>query len=132
KDHGYPYAEVHLTNEPLEERRERVVLRADPGLLAHFGDIQVNGEASVGDDIIRRELSFKPGDEFSRNKMSTSQQKLYGMALFQYVNVESLEDKTQPTPEVRIRITVGESKHRKLNFGVGYGSEEHARVRARW
>jgi outer membrane protein assembly complex protein YaeT len=132
KDHGYPYAEVRLSNEPLEGRRERVTLRADPGTLAHFGPIQVNGQASVGDDVIRRELAFKPGDEFSKAKMTSSQQELYGMELFQFVNVESLEDKTQQPPEVPIRITVGESKHRKINFGVGYGSEEHARVRLRW
>jgi outer membrane protein assembly complex protein YaeT len=132
KDHGYPFVDVKLTNEPLEARRERVVLRAEPGVLAHFGGVQVNGAASVGDQIVLRELHFKPGEEYSRAKMTESQQKLYGMQLFQYVNVESLEDKTQPTPEVPVRITVGESKHRKLNFGLGYGSEEHARVRARW
>jgi outer membrane protein insertion porin family/translocation and assembly module TamA len=132
KDHGYPYAEVKLSNEPLEGRRERVVLRAEPGMLSHFGEIQVNGQASVGDDVIRRELKFKPGDEFSKDKMSSSQQALYGMELFQFVNVESLQDNTQQSPEVPVRITVGESKHRKINFGVGYGSEEHARARVRW
>src|SRR6185369_4848667 len=99
---------------------------------AHFGPIQVNGQASVGDDVIRRELSFQPGDEFSKAKMTTSQQQLYGMELFQFVNVESLEDKTQQTAEVPVRITVGESKHRKINFGLGYGSEEHLRARVRW
>ena len=132
KDHGYPYVQVRLTNQPLEMRRERVVLRAEPGTLAHFGEVQVNGQASVGDDVIRRELTFKPGDEFSRAKMTSAQQKLYGMELFQFVNVESLEDKAQQLPEVPIRITVGEAKHRKINFGLGYGSEEHVRARVRW
>jgi outer membrane protein insertion porin family/translocation and assembly module TamA len=132
RDHGYPYAEVRLTNEPVEMRRERVVLHADPGMLAHFGDIQVNGEASVGDEVIRREMTFKPGDEYSRQKMTATQQKLYGMELFQFVNVESLEDKAEPATDVPIRVTVGESKHRKVNFGVGYGSEEKARARIRW
>jgi outer membrane protein insertion porin family len=132
KDHGYPYADVRLTNEPLEGRRERVVLKADPGMPARFGDVQVNGQASVGDEVIRRELNFKTGDEYSRTKMTESQQKLYGMELFQFVNVESLEDKTQQTADVPVRITVGESKHRKFTFGAGYGSEEHARVHLRW
>jgi outer membrane protein insertion porin family/translocation and assembly module TamA len=132
RDHGYPYAEVRLTNEPVEARRERVVLHAEPGLLSRFGDIQVNGAASVGDDVVHREMTFKPGDEYSRAKMTASQQKLYGMELFQFVNVESLEDKSQPSDEVPVRVTVGESKHRKVNFGVGYGSEEKARARIRW
>ena len=35
-------------------------------------------------------------------------------------------------PEVPVRVTVGEGKHRKMTFGAGYGSEEQARARVRW
>ena len=31
-----------------------------------------------------------------------------------------------------VRITVAEGKHRKVNLGIGYGSEEQARARIRW
>ncbi len=132
RDNGYPYAEVRLINEPVEMRRERVILRATPGTLAHFGEVEVNGQASVGDNVIRRQLTFNPGDEFSQQKMKETQQQLYRMELFQFVNVESLEDKVQQSPELPVRITVAEGKHRKLNFGLGYGSEEHVRARIRW
>jgi outer membrane protein assembly factor BamA len=33
---------------------------------------------------------------------------------------------------VPTRVTVAEGKHRRVNFGVGYGTEEKARVDARW
>lgn len=132
RNHGYPYADVKLANETVGPKQQRVVLTAMPGTLAHFGMVELNGQASVGDDIILRQLTFKAGDVYSRDEMRNSQRKLYGMELFQFVNVESVEDREKMTEEVPVRITVGESKHRKVDFGVGYGSEERARVRARW
>jgi outer membrane protein assembly factor BamA len=95
RNHGYPYAEVRLRNEPVEDRRERVVLQAQPGTLAHFGPIEVNGAASVGENVLLRQLTFDPGDTYSREKMRESQRKLSGMELFQFVNVESLEDEAE-------------------------------------
>jgi outer membrane protein assembly complex protein YaeT len=132
RDNGYPYAEVQLVNDPVGDHRERVTLRATPGTLARFGPVELNGEASVGENVIRRQLTFEPGDPYSAEKMRESQRKLYRMELFQFVNVESLENREEMTPEVPVRVTVGEGKHRKVNFGVGYGSEERARVRIRW
>ena len=40
-------------------------------------------------------------------------------------------ERTQP-PQLPTRVTVAEGKPRRLTFGVGYGSEEKARVDARW
>jgi outer membrane protein assembly complex protein YaeT len=132
RNNGYPYAEVQLSNEPAGQRLERVVFRATPAILARFGPVEVNGQASVGDYVIERQLSFKPGDIFSQDKMRESQRNLYRMELFQFVNVESVADREQMPPEVPVRVTVGEGKHRKLTFGFGYGSEEHVRARVRW
>jgi outer membrane protein assembly complex protein YaeT len=131
-DHGFPYAEVRLTNEPVGTRKERVVLRAEPGILAHFGPIAVSGAESVGENVVRRELTFDSGDEYSLAKMKDAQRSLYSMELFQFVNVDALEDKAQQTSEVPVRVTVAEGKHRKLTFGLGYGSEEKVRARVRW
>ena len=132
RNYGYPYAEVRLSNAPVGDRRERVVFDARPGTLAHFGPIQVNGNASVSDRVVLRQLSFKPGDLYSREELRSSQRQLYRMELFQFVNVESREEAAEKPEEVPVRITLGESKHRKITFGVGYGSEEKARVRVRW
>ena len=49
------------------------------------------------------------------------------MELFQFVNIETLEPNYQ-SPQVWTRVTVAEGNHRRLNFGVGYGTEEKARV----
>ncbi|HEX5110916.1 MAG TPA: BamA/TamA family outer membrane protein [Vicinamibacterales bacterium] len=132
RNHGYPYADVRLTNAPAGPRSERVIFEAIPGTLARFGPVEINGLGSVDDEVVLRQLTFKPGDLFARDDMRDSQRKLYAMELFQFVNIAPLEDREQMPAEVPVRVTVGESKHRKVTFGLGYGSEEKARARVRW
>jgi outer membrane protein assembly complex protein YaeT len=132
RDEGYPYATVTVTDHETGARSRRVVLDAVPGTLAHFGEIEINGQVSVSENVVRRQLTFQPGDVFTRREMRESQRKLYGLELFEFVNVESREDIASQAPDVPIRVTVAEGKHQKVNLGVGYGTEEHARARIRW
>ena len=132
RDEGYPYATVSVNDEESGARSRRVVFEAVPGALAHFGEIEINGQVSVSENVIRRQLTFVPGDLFTRREMRESQRKLYGLELFEFVNIESLENPATQSPAVPVRITVAEGKHRKVNLGVGYGTEEQARARIRW
>ena len=132
RDNGYPYAEVTVTEHDAGPRLRRVVFEAAPGALAHIGAIEVNGETSVGEDVILRQLTFEPGDRFSRRELRESQRRIYALELFEFVNIESLAEQTPQVPEVPIRVTVAEGKHRRVTFGAGYGTEEQARARIRW
>ena len=132
RDQGYPYAEVALTEREAGPRRRTIVLTATPGTLAHFGPVEIVGYSSVGEHVLRRQVTFKPGDVFRRQAMRETQRKLYGLELFEFANVESIEDRELQPAEVPVRITVAEGKHRKVNLGIGYGSEEQARARIRW
>lgn len=132
RDHGYAYAEVELAEEPAGPHRAGLTLRATPGQIAHFGPVEITGQSSVGDYVIRRQLTYTPGELFKRTEMRESQRKLYGLELFEFVNIESREDREQKPTTIPTRVTVAEGKHRKVTFGVGYGSEEKARARVRW
>ena len=127
KDHGYPYGKVS-TKEDAGSTGTTAVLTftAEPGTIARFGPVEIGGNKSVGENIIRRELTFKPGDLYERTVVQESQRRLYGMELFQFVNVEPLNSELQPA-DVPIRVTVAEGNHQRANFGVGYGTEEKAR-----
>src|SRR4026209_1009316 len=58
KDHGYPYASVKIAESPgTSDRHTAVWLTADPGPLAHFGPIEISGNAAVADNIVRRQLT---------------------------------------------------------------------------
>lgn len=132
RDEGYPYAEVQLIEEEVAERRRRVVLRGTPGTLAHFGPVEIVGVQSVDEGVVRRELTFEPGDVFRRQAMRETQRGLYRLELFEFVNVESLENATEQPAEVPVRVTVAEGRKQRVTLGVGYGTEEQARARIRW
>ena len=132
RDEGYPYAAVTLSDEEAGPRQRRLIVQATPGVLAHFGEIDIRGFRSVGENVIRRQLTFEPGDRFTRRAMRETQRKLYGLELFEFANVEALEEPVLMNPDVPVRITVAEGKHRKVTTGIGYGSEEQARARLRW
>jgi outer membrane protein assembly complex protein YaeT len=131
-DHGYPYATVDASNEAIgsDPKQVRVVYRATPGAVALFGPVEIEGNASVDDAVIRRELTFNPGDKYSRSQLRESQRQLYGLELFEFANIDP-QLEAQPV-EIPTRITVGEGKHRRVNFGIGYGSEEKFRTDAEW
>ena len=132
KDHGYPYASVRIGEEPGSSDRQRVVsLTADPGSLARFGPIEISGNAAVSDNIVRRQLTYRPGQLFRQSALQESQRKLYSPGLFDFANVELLRTEEKPI-EVPTRVTVTEGKHQKVNFGVGYGTEEKGRVQVDW
>jgi outer membrane protein assembly complex protein YaeT len=132
RDHGYPYARVGTEeNDGSNGKQATIVFTAEPGTLAHFGDIEIAGNTGVSDRVIERQLTFKPGDLYRRSVVQDSQRRLYSMELFQFVNVESLNPEQQQ-PQVDTRVTVAEGKHQRVNFGVGYGTEEKGRVDAEY
>jgi outer membrane protein insertion porin family/translocation and assembly module TamA len=129
RDNGYPYARVMSEEEAAAANARQVTLIFDaaPGPLAHFGEIEISGNQSVSDRVITRKLNFKPGDVYRRSVVQDTQRQLYQMELFQFVNIETINPERE-LPEVPIRVTVAEGKHQRVNFGVGYGTEEHGRV----
>lgn len=132
RDHGFPYAKVSTDeSDSTDGKQATLTFTGDPGKEAHFGPVEISGHKSVGERIIERQLTFKPGDLYRRSLVQDSQRRLYGMELFQFVNIETLNPELQPT-EVPVRVTVAEGNHQRTNFGVGYGTEEKARVDAEY
>lgn len=132
KDHGYPYGKVSTSEDDGGDGKQAsLTFTAEPGKIAHFGPVEIVGKKSVGENVIRRELTFKPGDLYQRSVVQDSQRRLYGLELFQFANVEPVNPEQQPS-EVPIRVTVAEGNHQRVNFGVGYGTEEKARVDAEY
>jgi outer membrane protein assembly complex protein YaeT len=132
RDHGYPYATVRVLEAAGSSERVRTItLQGEPGQIAHFGPIEISGNTSVDDNIVRRQLWFRPGQLFQQNKLRESQRRLYALELFQFVNVEPVGLENQ-SAELPTRVTVVEGKHRKVNLTLGYGSEERARAEIDW
>jgi outer membrane protein insertion porin family/translocation and assembly module TamA len=128
RDHGHPYAKVSSDERIGAQGKETALtFAATPGPLAHFGPIEIAGNSSVSDHVILRKLNFQPGELYRRSVVQDTQRQLYQMELFQFVNIETINPE-QESPEVRTRVTVAEGKHQRVNFGVGYGTEERGRA----
>lgn len=139
RDHGYAHASVRMTEDPGTGPRDRIItITATPGLLTHYGPIEVvisppegETEPSVSDRVVLEQLTFKPGDPYRLGQVQESTRRLYGLEMFQFVAIEEIN----PDPAsdvVRMRVTVTEGKTQRLRGTVGYGSEEHARVTANY
>lgn len=132
KDQGYPYAKVSTDEDDGSDgKHATLTFTAEPGTLAHFGAVAIQGNNSVSNHVIERQLTFKPGDLYRRSVVQDSQRRLYGLELFQFANIDSPALEQQPA-EIPMRITVAEGNHQRVNFGVGYGTEEKARVDAEY
>jgi outer membrane protein assembly complex protein YaeT len=133
KENGFPYATVRLTERPGQNDRSRVLtLTATPGTLARIGNIEITGNTTVSDEVVQRQLTFRPNWRYRLSQMQESQRKLYGLETFQFANIEPVLNEGEQPEIVPVKVTVTEGKHRKVNFGVGYGTEERGRVLADW
>jgi outer membrane protein insertion porin family/translocation and assembly module TamA len=130
KDQGYAYARVSIADELVEPKRLRVRYSAAPGPRAIFGPVEIVGNASVDDNIVRRQLTYEPGEVFSLAQVRAAQRHLYGLELFQFATIDTEED-GQPE-RVPTRVTLAEGDHRRLRLSAGWGTEEKLRGEASW
>ena len=132
RDHGFPYANVRVVERAGSTgSRVELTVAAETGPQAVFGAITIEGDVSVGEEVIRRELAFREGELYQLSRVTESQRRIYSLELFQFVNVAPRlpEDRSTQVPVV---VTVAEGKHRRLQLAAGYGSEEKARGRINW
>ena len=132
RERGHAYASVRIDEEPgSHERARAVVFRGEPGPLARHGEIEIAGNSSVSEHVVRRQLTFREGQLFRQSRLGESQRRLYGLELFQFANIEAVRS-TDESEVVPTRVTVTEGKHRRVNFSFGYGTEEKARAEVNW
>jgi len=82
--------------------------------------VKIEGLHKTKDFVVRRELSFKPGDVFNANDVNASLKRLFQLQYFSDV-------KAQPGPgtapdTVDVTIVVTEQKTASIGFGAGYST----------
>jgi outer membrane protein insertion porin family/translocation and assembly module TamA len=129
---GYPKARVDLRAR-LDKKTNLAAVSVNivHGPVCYFGHIELEGNESVGQNIILRELTFMAGERFNGAKIQESQQRLFNLDLFQVVdlNVQNLEGDETTLP---VRILVKESKKQTVRVGAGYGTEDSFRGQVQW
>jgi outer membrane protein insertion porin family len=128
-DHGHPRAQaegkVYLDD---EKNTARIEVTIQPGPLYYFGDIKITGKQETPGYLVRRQLTFKPGEVFSVKELYDSQRKLYALDLFQSVTMTPEEAKEQDN-RIPVEVVLQEKKKRSVKLGLGYGDEDRFRAK---
>ena len=135
---GYPYAEV-LRNFDSEAGalKAEVVLDAQPGPRMRVGEVAIEGLRDVDTGTVRRIMSVRPGTLFKQDALYQTQRDLYGIGVFNSVNVV-LVDSIPPQESsvsdstVRVQILVREGQRHQVRTGAGYGTYDCFRIQSGW
>jgi outer membrane protein insertion porin family len=82
--------------------------------------IKIQGLHKTKAFVVRRELSFKPGDVFNANDVNASLKRLFQLQYFSDVRAQPSPGTTPDTVDVTIVVT--EQKTASVGFGVGYAT----------
>jgi translocation and assembly module TamA len=133
KNLGYPFAEVtdRKTTIRHDEAIMRVAFEADPGPLAHFGAVSIEGTEEVDEDYARVLLTWQDGDLFSREAVDATRRELLRSGLFASAKI-NLAEAVDAEGRLPVTIDVLEAKHRSVGFGAKYSTGEGAGVETFW
>jgi translocation and assembly module TamA len=97
-----------------------------------FGPVTIAGTRSLDERVIRRQLSIIPGQPYRESRVSLSQRRLGSLDILRFATINARPpDDSQPTA-IPVRVIVAEDKPRRLEIGVGYGTEDRARASVEW
>jgi outer membrane protein insertion porin family len=104
--------------------------RIDPGPLARVSEIVVEGNQTVSDRVVLRELPFRVGDRFSAADVSAGQQQLFDLNLFRVALADVPEQPRDSTVTVRYRVR--ETNLRSYSGQLGYGTQPGVTLEGSW
>jgi len=135
---GYPYAEV-LRNFDSEAGilKAEVELDVQPGPRMRIGEVMIRGLHDVDTGTVRRVMSVGSGHTFRQDDLYQTQRDLYGMGVFNSVNVvlvDSLlpQEAVRRDSTVRVLIQLQEGPRHQVRTGLGYATVECFRVQSGW
>lgn len=133
RDNGYAYAVVTVREDPGSAPQHVVLtFTAMPGPATVFGDVSIDGSGSLSDRVIRRELTFTPGEPYRFNRAVQSQRRLGSLAIVRFANVDAKPPEQERTTVIPVTVTYTENPPRRFSLGLGYGSEERVRGSIAW
>jgi outer membrane protein insertion porin family len=129
-DRGYVFASIESAQE-FSDTLVTVKYIISEGAPAAVSAIDVAGNTRVASKLIKREVTLKPGDTFSRKKLLLSQQNLYDSGFFRDVEIDPVPSTTDSL-KVDLNVIVKERKMREVSSAIGYSTRDETRLTAGW
>ncbi len=128
---GYAFANVNAVPEvDKEQRTVNFTMMVDPGRRNYVRRINVVGNRSTRDGVIRRELRQLEGGFFDNQKIARSKQRLELTQFFSEVDTDT-EQVAGTTDQVDVNVKVKERATGSISAGLGYSSTEKVVLQAR-
>ena len=131
QDLGFAFSRVR-TELRIDAEANLVVVRVhvDPGPRGWIDEIIVEGNESVHEDVVKRELPFREGDRYALRKLIEGQRQLFALPLFSRALVDLPEQPKDST--IRVRVRVREGAPRLVRGEAGYSSEGGLLAETSW
>ncbi len=112
RQRGYAFADAGAEATPDSTGLATSVrVKVTAGPRARYDSVTVAGAEGLAENVILRELPFRPGDRFDARELGEGQRELFGLGLFQLALVETVPDQPQDsTVAVRVRLRRGPSR----------------------
>lgn len=123
KNNGYLFAAVEAAEEIEDDAGVvNVTVRVDEDRPAYVRLVDISGNVSTRDKVIRREMRLQPGEIYKENKLIRSVQRLHNLGYFDEIRPD-IRVADRETGLVDLEIDVVEKANTaKVNFGAGYSS----------
>ena len=119
-DQGYAFANVNTVPDVNEsERLVNLAFIVDPGKRVYVRRVNVKGNITTRDEVLRREMRQMEAGWFSAEKVERSRTRLQRLGFFEDVNVET-PAVPGTTDQVDVNYSVTETSSGNITAGAGY------------
>lgn len=133
-DVGHPDARIEAEAEIDPDGAVVTVLTADTGPYVRIGEVTVTGLDATRPGVVERELraaGVETGRPLARDSLLDAQRRLFRLGLFRRVEIRPMTGQELRT--VRdVEVELGEGKHRSYLLGLGWDTENRARLTLGW
>ncbi len=121
---GYIYADISPEMEYHEDTgKVDVKIWVKENTIARIEKIEIRGNTTTKDKVIRREFTVNPGEPFDTRQIQRSREKVMNLGFFQDVKIN-----TEPgsTPGEQVLVFEVEERHTgTISLGAGYSSVDY-------
>ena len=117
---GYADARVNTSIVPAGPGRVKIVYRVTEGEKSFLRKVNISGNNTTKDHVVRRELPFLPGEEMNTVKIETGRKRLENLNYFSQVDIRNNPTGQQGLKDVDVTVT--EQSTGTINFGAGFSS----------
>jgi len=129
KNKGYAYSEVNTSTTLVDSNKVKINIAINPDKKIYIDRINIEGNHTTQDDVIRRKLLILEGQSYSKNEIDESIKNIKRLGYFNDVSYE-INRQTVNNDKVDLLIKVEETKTGEISVGLSHSNSTGAALTA--